>query len=189
MPMGMDSIQSFLLMWTPLTAAMMLPSAVPFLAAYARRARVWPLATAVVIAVYVAVWTVFGLSVYYVSMLVTLPLAPHVALGLAVAFAGLWAFTPVMHAGRSRCIAMCRDVGPHSLRAAPLKGLTYGLCCVACSAGVMVALVVLGMSNVVWLVAGAAVVFLYKLANPWTERFDLALSVALVAAGALIFIT
>ena len=188
MPMGMDSIQSFLLMWVPLTAAMMLPSAVPFLAAYARRARVWPVATAVVIAVYLAVWTVFGLGVYFVSMLVTLPLAPHVALGLAVAFAGLWAFTPVMRAGRARCIAMCRELGPHSLPAAPLSGATYGLCCVACSAGVMVALVVLGMSNVVFLVAGAAVVFLYKLAHPWTERFDVALSATLIGAGALILV-
>jgi membrane protein YdbS with pleckstrin-like domain len=52
-----------------------------------------------------------------------------------------------------------------ALRGALLEGSAYAASCLVCSAGVMVALVVLGMSNLWLIVAAAAVLLLYKLVN------------------------
>jgi membrane protein YdbS with pleckstrin-like domain len=45
-------------------------------------------------------------------------------------------------------------------------GASYTACCIVCSAGIMLALVVVGMSNPLVIVAGAAVMLLYKI-TPW----------------------
>ena len=184
----MGSFPSFILMWTPLTAAMMAPSALPFIVSVARRSRPWPPATGLVVAAYLLVWTAFGVGVYLVSGAVSLPLPAGAAAGIAVVLAGLYALTPLMRAGQSRCVAMCCEREQVGVRGAAIAGITYGLSCVACSAGVMVALVVLGMSNVAWVAAGAAVVLLYKLAGRWTSPVNGGLSLAMVLAGVVVAI-
>ncbi len=186
MGMGMGSVQSFLPLWTGMTALMMAPSALPFVVSFARRSQRWQLPTAVLVAVYLAVWTVFGLGVYYASMAVSLRWPMAVTTAVAIAFVGLYAFTPWMRIGQSRCIAICRrrePLDPGAVRAAVREGATYGLSCVACSGAVMLALVVLGMTNVLWMLAGSAVILLYKVAGPWPRRVDAGLSVALLLAG------
>lgn len=182
----MGSIQSFLPLWTGMTALMMAPSALPFVVSFARRSRRWQLPTAVLVAAYLAVWTVFGLGAYYVSMALSQAWPMAVTAAVAIAFVGLYAFTPWMRIGQARCIAMCRrrdPIDPGAVRAAVREGMTYGLSCAACSGGVMLALVVLGMTNVVWMVAGSAVILLYKNAGPWPRRVDAGLSVALLLGG------
>jgi len=181
--MGAGSFQSFVLMWSPMTAAMMLPSALPFIVSVARRSRAWAPASVAVVAAYLLVWTGFGVGAYLVSGAVSLPIPASIAAGVALAFAGLYSMTPLMRAGQARCIAMCHERGQLGVRAAAAKGISYGLSCVACSAGVMAAIVVLGMSNLGWIVAGATVVVLYKLAGRWTARVDGALSLAIVLTG------
>ena len=165
-----------------MTAAMMAPSALPFVIAFARRAQGWPLPTAVLVAAYLAVWTVFGAGAYVVSM--ALPtLWPA---GIAIAFVGLYAFTPTMRAGRARCISMCQRRDPiegRGFRAAAGEGLTYGVSCVACSGGVMLALVVLGMTSIVLMAAGSVLILLYKIGGGWPRRFDASLSITFVIAG------
>jgi len=167
----------------------MVPSALPFIVSVARRSRAWPPATVVVVAVYLLVWTAFGAGVYLLAGAVSLPLTAGTAAGAAIVFAGLYSLTPLMRAGQVRCIAMCREREQIVMRAAGVQGITYGLSCVACSAGVMVSLVVLGMSNVPWVAAGAAIVLLYKLAGRWTARVDGALSLAMVLAGVVVVIS
>jgi len=176
------TVQSFFVTWIAMAAAMMAPSALPFIVAFARRTKAWPLPTAVLIATYLAVWSLFGMGAYFASMAFPL-LWPA---GIAVAFVGLYAFTPLMRAGQARCISMCRRRDPvegRGFRAAAGEGLTYGVSCLACSGGVMLALVVLGMSSVVLMAAGSALIFLYKIAGGWPRRFDAALSMAFVIAG------
>ncbi len=176
------TVQSFLVTWTAMTAAMMAPSALPFVVAFARRARAWPLPSAVLVAAYLAVWTVFGFGAYIASMAFPV-LWPA---GIAIAFVGLYAFTPLMRAGQARCISMCRRRDPiegRGVRAAAGEGLTYGVSCVACSGAVMFALVVLGMSSIVLMGAGSALILLYKVGGGWPRRFDAGLSIAFVIAG------
>jgi predicted metal-binding membrane protein len=191
MGMGFGSLASFTITWVAMTAAMMAPSATPFVVSFARRAPRPPLPTAVLIAVYLLVWTCFGIAVYYASMAMPISLPAATAAALAIAFVGLYALTPVMRAGRQRCIEMCRRtdrINGQGVRAAVVEGTTYGVSCVVCSGAVMLAVVVLGMSHIVWIALGAAMVLLYKLAWPWTRRLELGASVACVSAAAWLLI-
>ena len=191
MGVGFGSLPSFTLMWVAMTAVMMAPSAAPFVVSFARRAPRPPLPTALLIAVYLLLWTCFGIAVYYASMAIPISLPAATAAALAIAFVGVYALTPVMRAGRQRCIDICRRtdrINGLGLRAAVVEGTAYGVSCVVASGAVMLAVVALGMSNSVWIAAGAAMVLLYKLAWPWARRVELGASVVCVAAAAWLLI-
>jgi predicted metal-binding membrane protein len=69
------------------------------------------------------------------------------------------------------------------MRSAAVVGAPYGLSCLGCSAALMVAMVLLGMSSLWWAVILGIVVIIYKVAPPLRMRYELALSAALVALG------
>jgi len=190
MSVSMDTLPSFIVMWTAMTAAMMTPSTLPFVVSFARRSSRRALATAVLVVAYLLVWTGFGITVYFASTTIPISLPSTTAAALAIAFVGLYALTPVMRLGRRWCIQMCRRterIDGLGLRAAIVEGTGYGVGCVACSAGVMLAVIVLGMSNLAWIGAGAALIFLYKLTWRWRGRVELLASiVCVVAAGWLL---
>jgi len=71
------------------------------------------------------------------------------------------------------------------MRSAVVVGTRYGLSCLGCSAGLMLAMVLIGMSNLVWMIVLAAVVLTDKLAPAPTLYRRLALSIAMVALGVL----
>jgi len=144
-------------------AAVMLPTAAPFFVAYGRSSRrAGPIA--IVVAIYVAVWAAIGVGSYLVMSQVMLPPGLWGAAG-AVLFAALYALMPWSRRGRAQCREMCREPAGDPLRG----GLTYAAHCVASSGGVMVAVVILGMSNLALMAAAAAVVLLLK----WPERSTL----------------
>jgi predicted metal-binding membrane protein len=64
-----------------------------------------------------------------------------------------------------------------------VAGARYGLSCLGCSAALMVAMVLLGMSSLWWAVILGIVVLVYKFAPPLRMRSELVLSAALVALG------
>ena len=64
-----------------------------------------------------------------------------------------------------------------------MAGARYGLSCLGCSAALMVAMVLLGMSNLWWAVILSVVILVYKFAPPLRMRYELVLSAALVALG------
>ena len=139
-------------------AAMMAPSATPFFFAYGRDSR-RPVGVAALVLIYAAVWAAIGLVAAAVMDRLMMPGGPLIvaaALGLAV----VYALMPWSRWARERCRQMCRREPRAS---AVREGLTYAACCVACSAGIMAALVVIGMSNIVVLVAAAGAMFAYKL--------------------------
>ena len=85
---------------------------------------------------------------------------------VAIALAAAYTATPWSRWARARCRAMCgRASRGGRLRDAVSEGLAYTACCAACSVGVMGAVVVLGMSNLVVVVAAAAVMLAVKLAR------------------------
>jgi hypothetical protein len=136
-------------------AAMMLPSAAPFAWSLTREAG-RPATTAVALAIYLATWAVIGVALLAVTN------ALHISVVLAVAFAIVWTLTPFARAGRARCKSLAA-AGGGSLRAGFLEGAGYSAGCIACSAGVMVPLFVLGMSDLRLMAAGAALVLVLKL--------------------------
>jgi hypothetical protein len=134
-------------------AAMMLPTAVPFFLAVRR-----PDQMAVVAAIYAAVWAAIGAAAWFVMSQVLLPSSAWVPL-VAIAFALTYLLMPWARLSARHCREMCRRPVAGPMWKA---GLTYTWNCFLCSAGVMVGVLVVGMSNVAWMAAAGAVVLIYK---------------------------
>ena len=144
-------------------AAMMAASAVPFFFAYGRDSR-RPAATAAVVLIYVAVWALIGFVLDRAMALVMIPSAPLIAIA-AIGVAAVYALTPWGRWARDRCREMAqREPRGHRFRDAMADGASYTGCCIVCSAGIMLALVVAGMTNPLVIVAGTVAILLYKIA-------------------------
>ena len=192
MEMGMGSLGSFAAGWTVMMAAMMLPTALPLVFEFARRSegrRRWRQATGALAMTYLSIWLAFGLACYAVLRRFPIPQADQGAVGgVALALAGLYGLTPTKSASESRCRELCSLHGPlpfSVVRSGVVAGARYGFSCVGCSAGLMVAMAIIGMSNLGWMVILAAVVLLYKLAPAPSLRRKWLLSGALVAMAIL----
>jgi predicted metal-binding membrane protein len=140
-------------------AAMMAPSAAPFFIAYGRDSR-RPIAIATVVLLYVAAWAAIGLGVGALMdrLMMPVPSWPIAIAALGVAL--LYTLTPWARSARARCHQMC---GRAPRGGAVSEAAVYTASCVACSAGLMAALVALGMSNLLVLSGAAAAMLVYKL--------------------------
>jgi predicted metal-binding membrane protein len=195
MDMGLGPIESFAVTWVVMMAAMMLPSAIPVVLEFARTAegrRGWPVATGVLAATYLGVWLMFGVVCYAVYTATAMPWPNQaVVAGLALAVAGVYSISPIKRASQARCRELCALHGPlpfNLMRSAAVAGARYGLSCLGCSAALMVAMVLIGMSNLWWAVILGIVVLVYKLAPPLRMRNELVLSLALAALG-VVYVT
>jgi len=193
---------SFLAMWTPMMAAMMLPSLVPMLWRYRQsvgRAGELPrlLPTALVAAGYLLVWTLLGAAVYPLGAAAAaftmrqslLARIEPCAIGLLVLTAGALQFTR----WKAHHLACCRGRHCHEpLRGAaalpsdPLTalrhGLRLGLHCSQCCAGLTAVLLVSGIMDLPAMLAVTAGITLERLA-PAGERVARMLGVILIGAG------
>ena len=192
MAMGLGSFGPFVASWAVMMAAMMLPSAIPLVFEFAQNTegqRGWQAGTALLGATYLGVWLAFGVVCYMLYNAVGMPW-PNQGLigGAALVIAGLYALTPVKRASEELCRERCALHGPlpfNLMRSAVVAGARYGLSCLGCSAGLMVAMVLIGMANLVWMIVLAAVVLVYKVAPAATPRSIVALSGVLIALGVL----
>jgi predicted metal-binding membrane protein len=172
----------YLGIWVTMTAAMMLPTAVPAARRLARVAQRVP--TLLFTAGYLAVWTVYGLAAYGVFRLVSsLDLgwlawnrgAPYAA-GAVVVAAGLYELTSF----KRRSLRRCRSAegGGNAIG----SGLAHGLDCVGCSGPLMAVLFMLGVMSLFWMAVVAVAIFVEKVL-PRGPRVAPAFAVALVALG------
>jgi predicted metal-binding membrane protein len=191
MDMGLGPIQSFAAMWVVMMAAMMLPSAIPVVLEFARRAEGrtgWQVATGVLAVTYLGVWLMFGVVCYAIYTALRMPWPNQaVAVGLALALAGVYSLSPIKRASQARCRELCALHEPlpfNLMRSAAVAGARYGLSCLGCSAALMVAMVLIGMSSLWWAAILGIVVLIYKFAPPLRMRYELLLSLALAALGA-----
>ena len=190
MDMGLGPLESFAATWAVMMAAMMLPSAIPVVLEFARTAegrRGWPAATGVLAVTYLGVWVVFGVVCYAIYTAARMPWSNQpMVVGLALALAGVYSVSPIKRASQARCRELCALHGPlpfNPMRSAAVAGTRYGLSCIGCSGALMVAMVLLGMSSLWWAVILSIVVLVYKFAPPLRMRYELVLSLALVALG------
>jgi len=196
MAMGPESLESFAISWVVMMAAMMLPSASPLVYEFARRSEGRPgsqVATGVLATTYLSIWLAFGLACYVVLNAFPQPW-PNQGLvgGLALALAGLYGLTPIKSASEARCRKVCALHGPlpfNLVRSALVVGARYSISCVGCSAGLMVAMVIIGMTNLGWVVILAGLVLVYKLAPAPSIRRRWLLSAALVALAVVYALT
>jgi predicted metal-binding membrane protein len=155
----LGSFRFFAVAWISMTAAMMLPGALPALADR-------PVLALPRFAVsYLAVWALVGLVVYALYR-------PHGATvaGAVTIAAGLYELTPL----KRTCRRSCRE----SIE----SGSWFGLCCVGSSVGLMLVVLALGAMSIPWMCAIAVVVVAQKLVPPrvW---LDVPLALALVGLG------
>jgi predicted metal-binding membrane protein len=190
MAMGLGPIETFAVTWVVMMAAMMLPSATPVVLEFARTAhgrRGWPVATGALAATYLGVWLLFGVVCYAVYTAAGMPWPNQaVVAGLALAVAGVYSVSPIKRASQARCRERCALHGPlpfNLMRSAAVAGARYGLSCLGCSAALMVAMVLIGMSSLWWGAILGIVIGIDKLAPPLRMRDELALSTVLVAMG------
>jgi predicted metal-binding membrane protein len=159
----------FLGMWLAMMIAMMLPSAAPRFLGCRESGP-----AAAVACGYFAVWIAVGVAIYpvgvaWASAVMAWPAlsrAAPVLTGLMLVLAGALQF------GRSKAAALshCRDAaGCRPLEdgrppgAGFVLGIRQGLACVRCCAGLMLALLALGLMNLAAMTAVAAVISLEKL--------------------------
>jgi predicted metal-binding membrane protein len=146
-PMG---AAGFLVGWTLMMAAMMLPSIAP-LAALARGGQ------ARLAAGYLAVWSAIGLLPWAAM---DHGLSP--ALPLVLAAAGAYELSPL----KGACLRRCRNpVGflMEHYRSGPFRlGVEHGLWCIGCCAGLMVVLVLAASMSIGWAAVLAGIVFAQK---------------------------
>lgn len=191
MPMEL-AVPVFLGMWVTMMAAMMLPTVLPMVLAHRmvvrQRGEGWT-PTGIFVAGYLGSWAVAGLVpaalfplLAEAAMLSQRQLA--VASGGVLVVAGLYQFT----AWKETCLRACRspvefllthDFGAGA-RGALRAGVSHGLFCLGCCWALMSVLVVVGLMNLVWMVA-LSLLFLAE--KTWRRGDALARPVGIVLTG------
>jgi predicted metal-binding membrane protein len=185
--------------WVTMMTAMMLPSVTPMVvhfdrvAADRRRVRRPAVGTALFVASYLAVWTVYGLAAYLLYEAVhALELGfldwdrggAYVA-GALLAGAGLYELTPLKNACLGHCrspLHVVRSGWRDGMRGSIRMGFEHGAYCVGCCWGLMIVLFALGVMSLLWMIVVAALIFAQKLL-PRGERLVYVFAVAFIAAG------
>jgi predicted metal-binding membrane protein len=166
----------FLPLWISMMVAMMFPAVAPTVSLFAtiserRRAAGQPAApTWVFLSGYLAVWSLFGLGAYLLSLAV--PAVGMMAAGLRVdhplvagivlILAGLYQLSPL----KQVCLRHCRSplgVILHGWRDGPAgafrMGLGHGAYCLGCCWGLMLVLFAVGLMNLAWMIILTVVIF------------------------------
>ena len=171
-PMAMG-LGAYLVGWTLMMTAMMLPSIAPLVLLHDRQ-------RAVLAGAYLLVWGATGVLPYAAMRWGFMPSAP-----LVLALAGLYEITPL----KSACLTRCRNPATfliqHYGRGAFRLGLEHAVWCVACCVGLMAVLVLAAAMSLFWAAVLAAVVFVQKvLPRPdWSSRLT---GIALLVAAAVV---
>jgi predicted metal-binding membrane protein len=194
---GMDMSMSlgpffwFAGVWVTMTAAMMLPSALPMTSVYARTTGADAVRTGLFVAGYVVAWTAYGLLAYGVYRVarsigaLDWDSAGRYVAGAAVVAAGVYELTPL----KALCLRQCRSPLSFLLRSwrnsrpgALRMGGEHGLYCIGCCLGLMAVLFVLGVMSLVWMAVVAALIAAQKLL-PAGDRLTAVFAVLFAGLG------
>lgn len=183
-------------MWAVMMAAMMLPSALPMVSAFAEvsaRNRE-PARTRAFVAAYLLVWSLFSTFAAVLQWALqaagwTNPMIESTSAPLSAALlliAGAYQFSPLKRLCLSRCrtpMGFLLGAWRPGLAGAWRMGLRHGLSCLGCCWALMALLFAGGAMNLAWVVALALLVAVEKLL-PRGEFLARLLGLALIAAGA-----
>lgn len=190
----------FVLGWTLMTIAMMLPGTLPLLNLFRRATGARPDRTLLLVllgAGYVVSWVAFGILAYVADGLLH-ELVEQVAwLGAAswsippavLLTAGVYQFTSL----KEKCLAECRS--PYAFLAGSWRGrdpgreawqlgLRHGLFCVGCCWTLMLLMFAVGVAHLGWMLALGAVMAAER-AMPWGRRITRPVGVLLIGWAAL----
>jgi len=164
-PLG--SFASFMAIWVPMMAAMMLPGAIPTVFRHTQ-ASGRAIAALQFVGSYLAVWALFGTAVYALYR-------PHgtPAAGAITLAAGIYEFTRIKKVSRRLC------------RKGACSGLEFGFYCLGSCTALMLMQVALGIMSVTWMAVTATLVIAQKLV-PERLAIDVPVALALIGLGILI---
>jgi predicted metal-binding membrane protein len=190
--------------WTLMITAMMLPTSLPLVALFHSFVRGRPnrtLLTALLVAGYVGVWTLFGLAAHVGDRFVHESVDRSGWLGAntwvigagTVLLAGLYQFTPLKY----KCLDECRSPlafimehwrGGRGEREAFRLGVHHGMFCLGCCWSLMLLMFAVGIGNIAWMLALGAVMAIEKNAS-WGRRLSAPLGAALLGWGIVLVAT
>lgn len=191
----------FLAAWQLMIAAMMLPSSMPMIRLYWSTARSQARPGAVLasfLAGYALVWTGFGalalLSDLMLHRLVHswewIGARPHLIPGAVLIGAGAFQFSKL----KDKCLEECRHPGVYLMRRykrgaseAFRLGRGHGLFCLGCCWALMLLMFAVGLANLAWMAALAAVMAYEKIGRRGRDLAP-AVGVALVGAGLVVLV-
>lgn len=202
-PGGGSLMFVFIAGWTLMVVAMMLPTSLPLVTSFralTRRRVDRGQLVALLLAGYLGVWVLFGVVIYagdgalrHAIEHSTWIQANAWALGAAtVALAGLYQFTPLKY----HCLDKCRSPlsfimehwrGRHDRAQAFRLGVHHGLFCLGCCWSLMLLMFAVGVGNVGWMLALAAVMTIEK-NMPWGRRLSAPLGVVLLGLSLTLFL-
>jgi len=186
--MGLGPV-AFLIMWTIMMAAMMLPSLAPvtvlYLKAIKNTHRPGILTILGLTVGYLLAWAFFGIFAYGAAYLagrlaMSHGISPWLGAGI-IAACGLYQFTPL----KQLCLKHCRSPLSFLLHFGNYQGrfrdvyvgFYHGGYCAGCCVGLMVIMVAVGVMNIAWMVGLAAIIFIEKV---WRYGKEFAFSVGVL---------
>jgi predicted metal-binding membrane protein len=187
-----------MLAWQAMTAAMMLPSSLPFMVLFARASASSPqrkFALSLFTGSYFAVWTLFAAWAMGFDWLLhelvhqTPWLLAHdqVIAGGILLVAAAFQLSPLKQA----CLRTCRNPGVYLMRryrrgalAGARLGIEHGLFCLGCCWALMLVMFAAGIAHLAWMGIFALIMFIEKVA-PWGERIVVPVAAALALLAAI----
>jgi predicted metal-binding membrane protein len=193
----------YLIGWTLMTAAMMLPTTVPLLEIFRRLTRRRldrSQLMAGVITGYLGVWLAFGIAAHLADWLLhqVVEHSPWLESNGWVVGAGILLLAGGFQFSRLkyRCLDKCRAPlsfvmerwrGRHELRNAFLLGTSHGVFCVGCCWALMLLMFGVGVGNVGWMLALGVLMAIEKNMS-WGRKVSRPLGLALIGWGTLILV-
>jgi len=188
----MGGFVPFVVGWTAMMVAMMIPATLPLILLYrvVARQRLSPaqarVGTVAMVVGYVAVWAIAGLPVYVYALSVeSVGREAAVLPAVLLVVGGVYQFTSLKRSCHARCSGplffLMQKWKPGTGGALRL-GALHGVDCLGCCAGLMIALVALGMMNLALVFTLALIIFAEK-TLPSSHRIARPLGVLMVAGG------
>lgn len=188
----MGGLAPFVLGWTAMMVAMMIPATLPLILLYriVTRQRLSPVQARVGIAAlllgYITVWAIAGLPVYlYALTAEAVGSFAAVLPAVLLIIGGIYQFTSLKRSCHARCsnplFFLMQRWSPGTVGALRL-GVSHGFDCLGCCAGLMLGLVALGMMNLALVFTVALVIFAEK-TLPESHRIARPLGVLMMLGG------
>lgn len=193
----------FLAAWMLMTAAMMLPSAMPLLVSLDRLGRNRSTRHAIpafAALAYIGIWELVGIAVWVTTVVAEAHLLPRASskllsqvAGGCLVLGGLYGFSPLANA----CLRACRRPfgflarywrgGSRARLQAARIGAAYGVSCVGCCVPMLGIMFVVGMANIAIVIAMGVLMVIMKTSTIGTKIAHV-LAIALIGAGiAIVF--
>lgn len=202
MPLG-----PFLLFWTIMMVAMMLPALAPMVSIQYERLQQQSLSLlsqcihlGMFLLGYVFMWCCFGLPIFFLGLLSNQLVlhAPLLGIGLGImvfVFAGVYQLTPLQRRYLTHCnpslschACAAQDTPARSLFSDLKAGVLHSIRCLGSCGNLMIVLIAVGLMNMFWMVLITLVIFIEKV---WHHghRLSSLIGMVLIGYGVLSFIS